>query len=470
MSQLQINTESLGKDRVKVTVEVPEGALDPAKAEVYRRWSKEMKVPGFRKGKIPRQLIDARVGVEVIREEALREALPDLYREALQAEELEAIAPPDIEVTKFEPDEPIVFEAVVDTRPEVNLPEFSSISIEADPSEVTDEEMAEQLDRLADRFAELEPVGRDARRGDYVLIDMTGSRGGEPVDGASAPDYLYEVGSEQGPPSLDDQLQGARPGTILKFADEVHIHDGDEHDHDHDHSSTESIDFTVLVKEVKAKKLPEIDDEFAKTVGEFDTLEELKNDIEPRLAGAKVNMVEEKLRGQVVEALVEASDLEAPEKLVDGELEHRLSHIERDLAQAGLTLQQYGERVGSTELEIRSDMRAQAVRSVKAELLLEEIARQNAIDVTQEDIGLEIAYAAARTNQDPKVVAEQVVQGGGLSALAADVMRRKAVEFLLEQVEIKNRPVRPEPPAAEAAIATEDAADENEVEKAEAQS
>lgn len=457
MSELQTTTETLGKDRVKVTVEVPEGALEPAKAEVYRRWSKEMKIPGFRKGKIPRQLIDARVGVDTIREEALREALPDLYREALKAEDLEAIAPPDIEVTKFESNEPIIFEAVVDTRPEVNLPAFSDIRIEADPSEVTDEEIDEQLDRLADRFAELEPVGRDARRGDYVLIDMTGTRGGEPVEGASAPDYLYEVGSEQGPPSLDDQLQGTRPGAILKFADDVHIHDGNEHDHDHDHSSTETIDFTVLVKEVKAKKLPEIDDEFARTVGEFGTLDELKDDLRPRLADAKVNMVEEKLRGQAVEALVEASDLEAPEKLVDGELEHRLSHIEGDLQQAGMTLAQYAERVGATELEIRSDMREQATRSVKAELLLEEIARQNGIEVTQEDIGLEIAYAAARSNQDPKVVAEQVVQGGGLSALAADVMRRKAVEYLLEKIEVANRPVRPEPQTPDEEIEKQEA-------------
>ncbi|MBA2725759.1 MAG: trigger factor [Actinobacteria bacterium] len=446
MSQLQTTTETLGKDRVRVIVEVPEGALEPAKAEVYRRWSKEMKIPGFRKGKIPRQLIDARVGVDAIREEALRDALPDLYREALQAEELEPIAPPDIEVTKFEANEPIIFEAVVDTRPEVIVPELSSIKIEAAPSEVTDEELDEQLHKLADRFAELEPVGREARRGDYVLIDMNGSRAGAPVEGASAPDYLYEVGSEQGPPSLDDQLQGSRPGAILKFADEVHIHDGDEHEHDHDHSSTDMIDFTILVKEVKAKKLPEIDDEFAKTVGEFGTLDELKDDVRPRLAEAKINMVEQQLRGKTVEALVDASDLEAPEKLVDGELEHRLEQIESDLTQAGMTLAQYAERINSTELEIRSDMRAQAARSVKAELLLEEIARQNGIDVTQEDIGLEIAYAAARSNQDPKLVAEQVVQGGGLSSLAADILRRKAVEHVLENIEVANRPVRPEPP------------------------
>lgn len=446
MSQLQTTTETLGKDRVRVIVEVPEGALEPAKAEVYKRWSKDMKIPGFRKGKIPRQLIDARVGVDAIREEALRDALPDLYREALQAEELEPIAPPDIEVTKFEANEPIIFEAVVDTRPEVIIPELSSIKIEAASSEVTDEELDEQLHKLADRFAELEPVGREARRGDYVLIDMSGSRAGAPVEGASAPDYLYEVGSEQGPPSLDDQLQGSRPGAILKFADEVHIHSGDEHDHDHDHSSTDMIDFTILVKEVKAKKLPEIDDEFAKTVGEFDTLDELKDDIRPRLTEAKINMVEQQLRGKTIEALVDVSDLEAPEKLVDGEFEHRLSQIEGDLTQAGMTLPDYADRIGSTELEIRSDMRAQAARSVKAELLLEEIARHNGIDVTQEDIGLEIAYAAARSNQDPKVVAEQVVQGGGLSSLAADILRRKAVEHVLENIEVANRPVRPEPP------------------------
>jgi trigger factor len=453
MTALETTTERVGKDQVKMRVEVPEDALAPAIKQAYGRWAKEIKVPGFRKGKVPRQLIDARVGPEVIREEALREALPDLYREALRSEELEAIAPPDIQVVEFEQGAPIVFEATVDVRPEIELPDLATINVEAPPYEVTDEDVNEQVDRLRDRFAELESVTREARRSDFVLIDLNGSRNGEPVEGASAPDYLYEVGSRSGPPNLDEELEGARPGAILKFSSPVPAEavgeTGDPVD----------VSFTVLVKEVKAKKLPEADDEFAKTAGEFDTLDELKEDLRTRLQEMKINAVEEEIRGRALRELVDASDLESPEKLVEGEFNHRMEHIEDDLKRAGMTLSEYGQRVDSTELEIRRDVRQEAERSVKAELLLEEVARTNDIEVSQEDLGLEIAYLAARTQRDPKEVAEQLVSEGRLGPVAADVMRRKALDIVVDTMNVVGRPPKPtieeetEEPAAEVADA-----------------
>ncbi|MDP9223524.1 MAG: trigger factor, partial [Actinomycetota bacterium] len=182
---VQTSAERVEKDRVKMRVEVPEKALDPAIDAVYRRWAKDIKVPGFRKGKVPRPLIDARVGPAAVREEALRDALPDFYRQALRAEELEAIAPPDIEVVEFEEGTPLIFEVTVDVRPDISLPDLSAIAVEAPSPEVTDEDIDEQLERLRDRFAELETVGREARRGDHVLIDLKGYRHDEPVEGAS---------------------------------------------------------------------------------------------------------------------------------------------------------------------------------------------------------------------------------------------------------------------------------------------
>ena len=211
-SSLSTSTEQAGKDRVKLRVEIDDAALGPAISEVYKRWARDMKVPGFRKGKVPRQLIDARVGPEVVREEALRDALPGFYRDALEAEELEAIAPPEIDVLTFEAGSPIVFEATVDVRPDIELPDLSQIKVEAPPTEVTAAEVDQQLERLRDRFAELESVSREVRRGDYVLIDLKGHRHDELVEGASAPDFLYEVGSRSGPPKLDDELTNERPG------------------------------------------------------------------------------------------------------------------------------------------------------------------------------------------------------------------------------------------------------------------
>ena len=431
---LQTSTEQLEKDRVKLRVEVPESALKPAVDAVYRRWANEIKMPGFRKGKVPRQMIDARVGPEVIREEALRDALPDLYRDALKAEDLEAIAPPEIDVVEFEAGAPLVFEATVDVRPDVTIPELPTIEVEAPSSEVTDADVDDQLDRLRERFAELEPVGREARRGDHVLIDLKGYQNDELVEGMSAPDFLYEVGSRTGPPKLDEELEGTRPGAILKFTDQVHIHREDEHDHDHSHM--EDVSFTVLVKEVKTKKLPAIDDEFAKTVGEFDSVEDLKEDVRARLATVKAQMSEEELRARTLTALVDAADLEPPEKLVESEFEHRLQHLEQDLQRAGLTLDTYGAQVQLTELEIRRDLREQAARSVKAELLLEEIARDQEINVTEEELGREISLAAAQAQRDPKEVAQNLVDSGRVGAVAADIMRRKALDYVVRSVNV----------------------------------
>lgn len=438
METIRTTRESVGKDRVKLRVEMEEAALKPSLDAIYTRWAREMKVPGFRKGKVPRKIIDARVGPEVLREEALREALPDAYRQALQNEELEAIAPPDIEVVEFTEGTPIVFEAIVDIRPDIQVPELASLKIEAPPEEVTEEELDGQLDRLRDRFAEVETVARDLRRGDFALIDLKGYVLDEPLEGATAPDYLYEVGSRQGPPKLDDELEGERAGSILKFTDVLPDAFGE--------LAGQEASFTVLVKEVKAKKLPALDDEFAKTVGEFDTLDDLKADLRTRLAEVKHQMVEEEIRGQALQALLDAAMFEPPEKLVEGEFEHRLHHFEDDLKSAGISFGEYAERTQMTELEIRSEIRAEAARAVIAELLLEQIARDAELEVTEQDIGQEIALVAARTNQDPHQVAEQAVQQGRLSAIAADVMRRKALDHVVQNADISGRKVEEKAP------------------------
>ncbi len=426
---MQTTAEKLEKDRIKLRVEVPEDALAPALSEVYKRWANEIKVPGFRKGKVPRQIIDSRVGPEVIREEALRDALPTIYREALEAEDLEAITSPDIEVTQFEKGQPIVFEATVDIRPEVVVPDLATIKVEAPVGEVTDADVEDQLRRLSEGFAELETVSREARGGDYVLIDIKGYLGDEIVDSASAPDYLYELGSNSGPPELDREVTGNKPGAILKFTSEMPEGAGD--------VAGKTLSFTVLLKEVKAKKLPPLDDDFAKTVGEFDSLDELKSELRERLEASKDQMVKDELRGRVLEALVDSSDLEAPEKLIDQEFEHRIHHLEEDLQKAGMTMADYEGQIGSTELEIRTDMRTSIGRGIKAELLLEQVAREQEIEVTEEDISRELAIAAARTGQDIQELAKQLIETGRLSSVAADIMRRKALDYVIENATIE---------------------------------
>jgi trigger factor len=426
------SAEQIDKDRVKLRVEVAEDALKPAIATVYKELAQQMKVPGFRKGKVPRQIIDSRVGPEFVRTEALKDALPDLYREAMVSEDLEAIGSPDIEVIEFDPGSSLIFEATVEVRPPVTVPDFDGITAEAPTVEVTDADVDEQLDRLRDRFAELETTAREARRGDYVLIDLKGYIHDELVEGAGAPDLLYEIGSRSGPPKLDEELEGSRPGTILKFND--FLADGPEG------LAGQELSFTVLVKEVKAKRLPALDDDFAKTVGEFETLATLKDDLRDRMKGVKHSMAEEELRARALEALVAASDLVPPESLVEGEFNHRLEHLEADLRQAGLSMGEFATRSDATELELRRDLRDGAARSVKAELLLEQVARENEITVTEEDLGREIAHAAARSGSDPGDLAKQLASSGRLPSVAADIMRRKALDYVVDHINVVNRP------------------------------
>ena len=435
-TSLTTTSERLDANKAKLRVEVPEASLKPALDAAYRRWSNEIRVPGFRKGKVPRQLIDQRVGPEAIREEALREALPDLYVSALESEELEAISPPEIEVVTFESGVPIVFEATVDLRPEFVLPEYSDIEVEAPSSDISDEDLNDQLDRLRDRFAELETIGREARKGDFVVIDLKGHRDGELVEGVSAPDLLHEIGSGQGPPKLDDEVEGSKPGDIMKFTDTMGEESGE--------LAGQEVSFTVLVKEVKAKKLPELDDEFAKNVGEFETLDALKDNLRQRLGDYQRQVAEQQVRNLVLERFVEVADLEAPERLVDDEVKHRMEHIEQDLASAGMTFEQYVEQTGTTELEVRSEIREQAAQSVKAELLLEEVVRKADIKVDDDDLGREIAYLSAQTNTEPGELAKQLASSGRLRGLVADIMRRKALDHVVAQVNVVGFDPRPE--------------------------
>ena len=429
---LHTTAERVDKDRVRLRVEVPEAALTASIASVYRDLAQQIKVPGFRKGKVPRQIIDQRVGPAFVRNEALKEAMPDIFRRALEAEDLEAVSAPDIEVLEFDAGSPIVFEATVEVRPEVEVPDLSAIRIEAPPSEVTDEDLKEQLERLRDRFAELEAVGREARRGDFVLIDLKGYVHDELVEGASAPDFLYEVGSRSGPPKLDEELEGNRPGAILKFNATPPEGSGE--------FAGQELSFTVLVKEVKAKKLPALDDEFAKTVGEFETLDALREDLRERLGDVKKGMVAEEIRGRALEAIVDASRLDPPASLVESEFEHRLEHLEEELERGGSSVADYSSRAGVTELELRRDLREGAEASVKAELLLEQIAREQELSVTEEDVGREVALAAARTGGDPEDLAKQLVESGRLRSVVADIMRRKALDYVVDKINVVNRP------------------------------
>ncbi len=276
---METTVERSGKHGVKLTVEVPADEVARDLDRAYRKVGQQVRVPGFRKGHVPRKIIDAQIGREAVLDEFVQESLPTYYGRAVREHELAPITDPDINIEQVEEGKPLIFTATVEVRPRLELDDYKSIRVPMPEAEVTERDVDEFVDRLRERFAELESVSHPARRGDYVIADIRASLHGAEIDELTATDQLYEVGSEAIVPELDTELENKRKGEILKFNATLPEAAGDR--------AGQEVTFQVLVKEVKAKRLPALDDEFAKSASEFDTLEELRADLRTKLADVK---------------------------------------------------------------------------------------------------------------------------------------------------------------------------------------
>jgi len=429
---MQSTVEESGRHTVVLTVEVPPEEFARDLDRAYRRIAQEIKVPGFRKGKVPRRIIDAQIGRDSVFHEFIEDALPEYYSKAVREHELAPIADPEISVEKANEGEPLVFSATVEVRPRLQLEEWREDvqKVERPRAIVTEIDVDEFVDRVRDRFAEVETVGHPARRGDYVVADIHASVHGEDVPELNMPDHLYEVGSESIVPELDKELENTRGGQILKFNATLPERLGER--------AGQEVTFQVLVKEVKAKRLPAADDEFAKVASEFDTIEELRADLRTKLADAKEAEARGEFRDRVLQALVEQVDVDLPGSLVDHETEHRVEEATRRAQQAGLTLDQVLEAQGWDELRFRSDARAHAIRAIKADLVLEAVARQEGITVTAEEIAAAVSDLARALGREPKEVARTLERTGQVTSLAGDIIRSKALDFVVEAADGPN--------------------------------
>jgi trigger factor len=428
---MQTTIEETDRHKVKMTIEVAPEEFGKDLDRAYRKIAQQVRIPGFRKGKVPRQIIDAQIGREAVLGEFLEDSVPTYYRDALRENDLAPIAEPDIDVEQLEDGKPLVFTATVEVRPRLRLADsdYKGIEVERPAVEVSDEEVGRLLDSLRERFAELEPVGRPARAGDYAVIDLRTTVHAEEVPEATRPDYLYEVGSGEFGEKLDAELEGKRAGEILKLNDVLPDRFGER--------AGQEVSFSVLVKEVKAKKLPEADDEFAKTASEFDTLAELDASLREQFGKNKERAADAEVRDRVLQTLVDRIDVDLPDSLIDEETEHRVTHARERAEQLGMTLEQVLETQGFDELRFRSDAREHAVRAVKADLVLESVARSEALEVTAEELGQEIAQLAAALGREPKEVAKSLDRSGQVVALAGDIIRSKALDVLVEHADIR---------------------------------
>jgi trigger factor len=427
---MRSTVEPLEGNKVKLSVEVDEQEFEKALDSAFRRIAREVRIPGFRPGKAPRQILEARIGAEAARQEALRESLPEYYAQALKDVDIDPIAPPEIDITAGEDSGPVTFDAVVEVRPNVTVPGYQNLKVTLPRLEPGDDEIEAQIDRLRKNDGELKAVGRPARDGDHVTIDRRIYRHDEVLQ--QAEDELYEVGSGAMVPELDENLRGAKPGDILKFNAKVEGEGGEP-----------DVSFQVLVKDVKEMELPAVTDEWASEASEFDTVDELKADIRNRLGMIRKVQAQLALRDEVVTALVELVDEDMPEPLVGAEMERRLHDLAHRLESQGADLTQYLQATGKSQEELIEDLRRGAAEGVKADLALRAVADAEAIEATEDDVDTEIAKLAERVGQKPAQVRRQLDRADQLQAVRSDVRKAKALAWLLEHVETVDEDGKP---------------------------
>jgi trigger factor len=448
---MQTTVQETDKHTVKLTIEVPPEEFGRDLDRAYRKISQQVRIPGFRKGRVPRKVIDAQIGRDAVLGEFLENSVPTYYRDAMRENDLAPITDPDIDVEQLEDGKPLVFTATVEVRPRLRLEasDYQGIQVDRPHVEVAEEEVDRLVDSLRERFAELETASRPARAGDYVVMDLRASVHGEEVPEATRPDYLYEVGSGEFGDKLDAELEGKRAGEILKLNDALPDRFGER--------AGQEVSFSVLVKEVKGKRLPEADDEFAKTASEFDTLEELRSALREQLQQNKERAADGAVRDRVLDVLVDRTEVELPDTLIDEETEHRVTHARERAEQIGMTLGQLLETQGFDEPRFRSDAREHALRAIKADLVLESVARAEGLEVTTEELGREIANLAAALGRDPKDVAKSLDRSGQVVALAGDIIRSKALDVLVEHADIRRDPsLKEDSASSEASTGTPD--------------
>jgi trigger factor len=422
---MRATTEPLEGNLVRLSVEIDEPEFDRALVGVVKTLASQVRVPGFRPGKVPRKVLEARMGgAGALRAEALRESLPDFYARAVVDSEIDPIASPEIDITAGEESGGVSFDAVVQVRPVVSIPGYDGLQVTLPGLRVSDEDIDGQVNRLRENDAELESVGRPATDGDLVSIDLHGSDGsGAEVVGID--DYLYEVGSGTITPELDVELRGAKTGVILAFTAPA---PGNE---------DEIISFRVLVKDVKVKKLPEPTDEWAAESSEFATVAELRADISDRMARVKLVQSQMALREKTVEAVAGlVDDGDVPEVLVDSEVNERLHDLQHRLEAQKLGLGEYLQATGRTPDDLLAAVRVDAQRAVKADLALRALAEAEDLTVSDDELDTEIDTMAQRMETSAAALRRQLDTAGRTGAVRSELRKGKALQWLLDHVEL----------------------------------
>jgi trigger factor len=419
--------ETLNPTRVRLTVEVPFDELKPSLDAAYKKIGGQVNVPGFRKGKVPPRIIDQRFGRAVVLDEAVNAAVPQFYGQAIEQAELMVLGQPEVDVKEFADGQQLTFTVEVDIRPEFELPDYEHLEVTVDVAEVTDEEVAEQLERLRERFGTLVGVDRPAQADDHVSIDLSGkTKEGQEIEDAQATGLSYVVGSGTLVTGLDEALEGLSVDESKTFASTLVAGP----------RKGEDVDIEVTLRTVKVRELPELDDEFAQTASSFDTLEEMRADMTTRMGQQKKLMQGGSARDKVIETLLAQVEIPLPEQFLHQEVHFRQDSIAQQLQQAGATMEDYLEHEGQTPEEFHEDLEKRAAEAMRAQFLLDAIAKKERITVDQQELTRHIIQRAAGTGLTPDQFAQQVVQSGQANMLVAEVVRGKALATVLQGAKV----------------------------------
>ncbi len=424
---MEAKLEKQEKNRIWAEVQVESRETDFGFKQAYRKLSERVMVPGFRKGKVPPEIIKRRVGEAAILAEALEIMLPKFYLQAVNKLNLKPIDRPKVELVSAREGENLVFKFEVEVKPEVIVENYLGVEAEKLPDEVTEEEVEEQLNILRNRFATLKPAGsRPIKKGDFVVMSFTGKINGQVLESATAQDFVVELGKGYLMPGFEDKIYGAKPGDVLEFSLSF------EENYFAKEVAGKTVDFQVVVKELKEKVLPEANDEFAKQVGAYKSLDELKAKLREQLGFFKKQQSESLFREAVLNQVVKRAQVDVPETLINRKIEEMVRLLEFRVRREGLTLDRYLEETGKTIEDLRKEYRSQAEYKAKTELVLEKIAEKEGIKVTEKDIDEEIELFARRTGTTREKLKEEMIKNNEIPILEYDVLLKKTLNYLVE--------------------------------------
>jgi trigger factor len=418
--------EALNPTRVKLTVEVPFDELKPSLDAAYKKIAGQVTIPGFRKGRVPPQVIDQRFGRAMVLDEAVNEALPRFYGQAVEENSVKVLGQPEVDVTTFDDGDKLIFTAEVDVRPEFEVPDYSGIEVTVDDAEVTDAEVDEQLDGLRDRFATLTGVERAAADGDFVSIDLSATVDGENVEDLTAKGLSYQLGQGSLLDGLDEAATGLSAGESKEFP--TALVGGD-------HAGKQAT-VTVTVQSVKERELPPLDDDFAQTASEFDTLDELRDDLRARLDSMKKTQQAVQARDRALEALLALVDFPLPEGVVKAEIDGRNHSLQHQLDAAGMSKEDFLVAEGQTQEEFDADIDKRTRDALSAQFVLDKVVEKEQLSVNEQELTEHIIRSASRYGMGPDKFAQEIVQAGQVPMLVGEVVRGKALALVLEQATV----------------------------------